>query len=91
MKRTLLALTAALLAGVVLFAIRSGTAARSGSDDRAMAVAAEMRAGKKLGRQPFGLTPNGFEERLLFALQAGSGVGIFCYAYLGLRRRRSEG
>ena len=91
MKRTSLALTAALLAGVVLFAIRSGTAARSGSDDRAMAAAAEMRAGKKLGRRPFGLTPNGFEERLLFAPQAGSGVGIFCYAYLGLRRRRSEG
>jgi ABC-type cobalt transport system substrate-binding protein len=91
MKRTLLALTAALLAGVVLFAIPSGTAARSGSDDRAMAAAAEMRPGKKLGREPFGLTPNGFEERLLFALQAGSGVGLFCYAYLGLRRRGPRG
>ena len=91
MKRTLLALTAALLAGVVLFAIRSGTAARSGSDDRAMAVAAEMRAGEKLGRRPFGLTPDSFEERVLFALQAGSGVGLFCYAYLGLRRRGSAG
>ena len=89
MKRTLLALTAALLAGAVLFAIPRGTG--SGSDDRAMAVAAEMCAGKKLGRQPFGLTPSGFEERLLFALQAGSGVGVFCYAYLGLRRRGSEG
>ena len=91
MKRTLLPLTAALLAGAVLFAIPRGAAERSGSDDRAMAVAAEMRAGKKLGRQPFGLTPNGFEERLLFALQAGSGVGLFCYAYLGLRRRGSQG
>ena len=52
MKRTLLALTAALLAGVVLFAIPRGTG--GGSDDRAMAVAAEMSAGEKLGRQPFG-------------------------------------
>jgi ABC-type cobalt transport system substrate-binding protein len=91
MKRTLLALTAALLAGVLLFAIPRGTAARSGSDDRAMAAASDMRAGQKLGRQPFGLTPSGFEERLLFALQAGSGVGLFCYAYLGLRRRGSAG
>ena len=89
MKRTLLALTAALLAGAVVFAIPRGTG--SGSDDRAMAVAAEMRAGKKVGRQPFGLTPNGFAERVLFALQAGSGVGLFCYAYLGLRGRGSEG
>ena len=91
MKRTLLAMTAALLAGAALFAIRNGAAARSGSDDRAMAVAAEMRVGQKVGRQPFGLTPNGFEERLLFALQAGSGVGVLCYAYLGLRRRGSQG
>ena len=91
MKRSLLALTAALLAGAVLFAIPRGTAARSGSDDRAMAVASDMRAGQKLGRQPFGLTPSGFGERLLFALQAGSGVGLFCYAYLGLRRRGSSG
>ena len=89
MKRTLLALTAALLAALVLFAIPR--AERIGSDDRAMAVAAEMRAGEKLGRRPFGLTPNGVEERLLFALQAGSGVGLFCYAYLGLRRRGSAG
>ena len=89
MKRTMLALTAALLAAVVLFAIPRATG--SGSDDRAMAVAAEMRVGEKLGRKPFGLTPNGVEERLLFALQAGSGVGLFCYAYLGLRRRGSAG
>ena len=89
MKRTLLSLTAALLAGAVLFAIPRG--AGGGSDDRAMAVAAEMRAGEKLGRRPLGLTPNGVEERLLFALQAGSGAGVFCYAYLGLRRRGSEG
>jgi len=89
MNRALLALTAALLAAVVLFAIPRATG--SGSDDRAMAVAAEMRAGEKLGRRPFGLTPDGFEERALFALQAGSGVGLFCYAYLGLRGRGSEG
>lgn len=91
MKRTLLALTAALLAGGLLVAIPRGTATRIGSDDRAMAVASDMRAGQKPRRQPFGLNPSGFEERLLFALQAGSGVGIFCYAYLGLRRRGSAG
>lgn len=89
MKRTLLALTAALLASAVLFAIPR--AASSGSDDLAMAAASEMSAEKKPGRQPFGLSPNGSQERLLFALQAGSGVGVFCYAYLGLRRWRSAG
>jgi ABC-type cobalt transport system substrate-binding protein len=89
MKRALLALALAGLAGAGALALSCATVTNAGSDDRAMAVAAEMRPGEKLGRRPFGFNPSGLQERLWFALQAGSGVGVFCYAYLGLRGRRS--
>jgi hypothetical protein len=88
-RRALLALAMAGLAGAGSLALSCATTANNGSDDRAMAVAAKMRPGQKLGRRAFGFSPNGPQERFGFALQVSSGVGVFCYAYLGLRKRRS--
>jgi ABC-type cobalt transport system substrate-binding protein len=87
-KRALLSLAAAALAAAGALAVSYATSTNAGSDDRAMAIAAEMRPGEKPGRRSFGLNPSGSQERIWFALQAGSGVGVFCYAYLTLRERR---
>ena len=78
-----------LFRSALALAISGATASRTGSDNRAVQVANELKPGYQPWAQPMGWVPSSDAERLLFALQAGLGGGLLGFA--AARQRKGTG
>ncbi len=70
-------------------AISGATASLTGTDNRAVKLANDLKPGYQPWAQPMGWVPSSDAERWLFAMQAGLGGGLIGFAVA--RQRKGKG
>ncbi len=89
-RNAILLAAAALIAALPLFMPGTGADSFAGADERATALAQEIRPDYTPWAAAPWTPPSAEIESLLFMLQAGLGAGLLGY-YLGLRRGEARG